>query len=82
MLLARNADPNHALAHAVANLLQRLFEPVNSPVRLLLGDAILGLVNIQRRAFYSHSLASLEIVEDDFYALRAEIDTKDCRHSV
>ena len=80
MLLTRNTNSDDALAHACFDacrgLLQR-FNPLFSP---LFSNSVIGLIEIQRRAADGRDLTCLEVIEDDFDALRTNVDTQNRGH--
>ena len=79
MLLAGHANRHDALAHFLADLVQRLVQGVLPPVRLLLGQSAgFGLVQVEWLRFpRPRSRALSGVVKDDLEVLCTEIDSQD-----
>ena len=80
MLLTGNTHSDDAVAHAPVDACRGLSQRFNPPLGPLFGNAVIGLMEIQRCAADGRDPTRLEVVEDDFDALRPDVDTQNRGH--
>ena len=81
MLLARHRQRLHLLAQLRVDAGEAILHRRDPRCRILLAAAVIGTVQLQRCAGRGQQLPLRGVIDHDFQALRARVDTGDDAHA-